>query len=66
VHPTVVDPPWVISWASWATPRLTLITVATAAMPTSTQTVTPPPTVEKVAIAVESWGSDDEDGQFSH
>jgi peptide/nickel transport system substrate-binding protein len=49
----------VISWASWATPKLTLTAVAAAATATSTPAVTAPPAVEKLTIAVESWGSDE-------
>jgi hypothetical protein len=36
-----------------------LTTVATAATPTSTPVVAPLPSVEKLTIAVESWGSDE-------
>jgi peptide/nickel transport system substrate-binding protein len=49
----------VISWASRATPELTLTNIAAAATPTSTQAVNPPAVVEKLTIAVESWGSDE-------
>ena len=41
------SPLLVISWASWATLKLTLATVTTTATPTSTLAVTPPPSVEE-------------------
>jgi len=47
----------VIIWGVWAGPELMLGTVANAAP--ATQAIAPPPSVERLTIAVESWGSDE-------